>query len=201
RIDGRPAGRRLRARRRLGADRRRPRRLDDDVARRAGPAALGRARRAPRAAAHHRPAAPAVRRPGRPPGRASRHGRARGPQADRVGGADRGLSRLRAPARAGAVAGARGPATPAPGVRGGRAPHGAWAVVALGMVLAAVVRAAGLAYWLTRRVRALVHQTDALIRGDYAARLAPRGHDELARLAHDFNTLAETLAAAQRARQ
>jgi two-component system sensor histidine kinase BaeS len=63
------------------------------------------------------------------------------------------------------------------------------------------VLAAGLAYWLTRRVRALVHTTNALIRGDYTARLAPRGHDELAQLARDFNTLAATLAAAQEARR
>jgi two-component system sensor histidine kinase BaeS len=69
------------------------------------------------------------------------------------------------------------------------------------MVLAAIVLAAGLSYWLTRRMRALVQTTNALIRGDYTARVEPRGHDELAQLASDFNTLAETLAAAQTARQ
>jgi two-component system sensor histidine kinase BaeS len=68
------------------------------------------------------------------------------------------------------------------------------------MVLAAFVLAAGLAFWLTRRVRALVSATHALIRGDYAARLRPHGDDELAQLARDFNTLAATLAAAQEAR-
>jgi two-component system, OmpR family, sensor histidine kinase BaeS len=77
----------------------------------------------------------------------------------------------------------------------------AFAAVALGMVLAAFVLAAGLAYWLTRRVRGLVQGTNALIRGDYHARLAPHGHDELAQLARDFNTLAATLAAAQEARR
>ena len=77
----------------------------------------------------------------------------------------------------------------------------AFAAVAVGMVLAAFVLAAGLAFWLTRRVRALVAATNALIRGDYAARLAPAGEDELAQLARDFNTLAATLAAAQEARQ
>jgi two-component system sensor histidine kinase BaeS len=77
----------------------------------------------------------------------------------------------------------------------------AFAAVALGMLLAAFVLAAGLAYWLTRRVRALVQATNALIRGEYQARLAPHGHDELAQLARDFNTLAATLAAAQAARQ
>jgi two-component system sensor histidine kinase BaeS len=50
-------------------------------------------------------------------------------------------------------------------------------------------------------VRALVHSTNALIRGDYTVRLTPRGHDELAQLARAFNTLAATLAAAQEARR
>ena len=39
------------------------------------------------------------------------------------------------------------------------------------MVAAAFILAAGLAYWLSRRVSALVHTTNALIRGDYAVRL------------------------------
>jgi two-component system sensor histidine kinase BaeS len=82
-----------------------------------------------------------------------------------------------------------------------RRQHQAFAAVALGMVLAALVLGAGLAYWLSRRVRALVHATNALIRGDYTARLAPRGRDELAQLARDFNTLAATLASAQQARR
>jgi two-component system, OmpR family, sensor histidine kinase BaeS len=82
-----------------------------------------------------------------------------------------------------------------------RRQYQAFAVVAIGMVLAALGLAAGLAYWLTRRVRALVRGTNALIRGDYAARVTPRGHDELARLARDFNTLAATLAASREARR
>ena len=82
-----------------------------------------------------------------------------------------------------------------------RRQHQAFAAVAVGMVVAAFVLAAGLAYWLSRRVRALVHTTNALIRGDYTVRLAPRGHDDLAQLARDFNTLAATLAAAQEARR
>ncbi len=82
-----------------------------------------------------------------------------------------------------------------------RRQHQAFAAVAVGMVVAAFVLAAGLAYWLSRRVRALVHSTNALIRGDYTVRLAPRGDDELAQLARDFNTLAATLAAAQEARR
>src|SRR5256885_1277680 len=47
-----------------------------------------------------------------------------------------------------------------------RRQHQAFAVVAVAMVVAAFVLAAGLAYWLSRRVRALVHTTNALIRGD-----------------------------------
>ena len=82
-----------------------------------------------------------------------------------------------------------------------RRQHQAFAAVALGMVLAAFALAAGLAYWLSRRVRALVHTTNALIRGDYTVRLALSGHDELAQLAGDFNTLAATLAATQEARR
>src|SRR5262244_3383720 len=82
-----------------------------------------------------------------------------------------------------------------------RRQHQAFAAVAIGMVVAALGLAAGLAYWLTRRVRALMRGTNALIRGDYTARVTPRGHDELGRLARDFNTLAATLAAAQEARR
>src|SRR5215468_2396087 len=82
-----------------------------------------------------------------------------------------------------------------------RRQHQAFAAVAIGMVVAALGLAAGLAYWLTRRVRALMRGTNALIHGDYTARVTPRGHDELARLAGDFNTLAATLAAAQEARR
>jgi two-component system, OmpR family, sensor histidine kinase BaeS len=82
-----------------------------------------------------------------------------------------------------------------------RSQHLAFGAVALGMVLAAIVLAAGLSYWLTRRVRALVQTTNALIRGDYTARVEPSGHDELAQLAEDFNELAATLAAARTARQ
>jgi two-component system, OmpR family, sensor histidine kinase BaeS len=82
-----------------------------------------------------------------------------------------------------------------------RRQHQAFGAVAVGMVVAAFILAAGLAYWLSRRVSALVHTTNALIRGDYTVRLAPRGHDELAQLARDFNTLAATLASTREARR
>jgi two-component system sensor histidine kinase BaeS len=78
--------------------------------------------------------------------------------------------------------------------------RGQFAAIALGMLGAALVLGAGLAHWLTRRVRTLARGADALIRGDYEVRLPDAGTDELARLARDFNTLAATLAATRRAR-
>ena len=77
----------------------------------------------------------------------------------------------------------------------------AFGTIAIGMLVAALVLGAGLAYWLTRRIRALTRGTHALIQGDYQVRLDVPGHDELAQLARDFNTLAATLAAAREARQ
>jgi two-component system, OmpR family, sensor histidine kinase BaeS len=72
--------------------------------------------------------------------------------------------------------------------------------IALGMLGASLVLGAGLAHWLTRRVRTLARGAEALIRGDYSVRVPDAGGDELARLARDFNTLAATLAATRRAR-
>ena len=82
-----------------------------------------------------------------------------------------------------------------------RRQHGAFAAIALGMLAAALLLGAGLAHWLSRRIRSLAGATNSLIHGNYDVRLQPRGHDELARLASDFNTLAETLAAARQARR
>jgi two-component system, OmpR family, sensor histidine kinase BaeS len=79
--------------------------------------------------------------------------------------------------------------------------HVAFGAIALGMLATALLLGAGLAYWLTRRVRLLAAGTHALIHGDYAVRLDVRGHDELAQLARDFNALAATLASARQARQ
>jgi two-component system, OmpR family, sensor histidine kinase BaeS len=79
--------------------------------------------------------------------------------------------------------------------------HGAFATIALGMLGAALLLGAGLAHWLSRRIDGLAGATRRLIEGDYAVRLQPAGHDELARLARDFNVLAQTLAAAQSARR
>jgi two-component system sensor histidine kinase BaeS len=64
-----------------------------------------------------------------------------------------------------------------------------------------LVIAALIAQWLARRLRVLSQGATALARGDYTARIPAVGHDELARLAGDFNHLAEALGAAQRGRQ
>src|SRR5205085_9786765 len=73
--------------------------------------------------------------------------------------------------------------------------------IALGMLAAALGLAAGLAYWLTRRIRTLARGTHALIQGDYSVRLDAPGRDELAQLARDFNTLAVTLESTRTARR
>lgn len=77
----------------------------------------------------------------------------------------------------------------------------AFGVIAIGMLLASLLLAAGLAYWLTRRIRAIAQATNALIRGDHSVTLEVPGNDELARLAADVNTLARTLDAARQSRQ
>jgi two-component system sensor histidine kinase BaeS len=79
--------------------------------------------------------------------------------------------------------------------------HVAFAAIAAGMIAAALLLGAGLAYWLTRRIQALARGTQALRRGEYAVRLDTHGHDELAQLARDFNALAATLSASREARQ
>lgn len=76
-----------------------------------------------------------------------------------------------------------------------------YAAIGAGMLVAALLLGALLAWWLTRRVRQLALGTSALIRGDYSVRVQVDGHDELAGLAADFNRLADTLEAARRARQ
>ena len=82
-----------------------------------------------------------------------------------------------------------------------RRQHYAFAAIGLGMLAAALLLGAGLSGWLSRRIRDLASATENLIQGNYDARLKPQGDDELARLARDFNTLAETLAAARQARR
>jgi two-component system sensor histidine kinase BaeS len=76
-----------------------------------------------------------------------------------------------------------------------------YAAIALGMLAAVLVNAALIARWLSGRLRALGAGTQAVARGDYGVRLPAQGHDELARLAGDFNEMAGALQAARQARQ
>ncbi|MDW5377418.1 ATP-binding protein [Halomonas sp. HP20-15] len=69
------------------------------------------------------------------------------------------------------------------------------------LALASLLLAGGLSWWLGRRTRGMALATRRLTEGDYSVRLAERGRDELSRLAHDFNLLAETLEANRRSRQ
>jgi two-component system, OmpR family, sensor histidine kinase BaeS len=74
-------------------------------------------------------------------------------------------------------------------------------VIGVGMFVTVLIIAAMIAHWLTLRLGVLGAGATALARGDYATRIPVQGHDELARLAGDFNHLAEALGAAQRGRQ
>jgi two-component system sensor histidine kinase BaeS len=74
-------------------------------------------------------------------------------------------------------------------------------VIGLGMLAAVLLNAFLIASWLSRRLHALGQGATALARGDYSTRIPVQGHDELARLANDFNHLAVALEAAQRGRQ
>lgn len=76
-----------------------------------------------------------------------------------------------------------------------------YAAIALGMLAAVLLNAALIARWLSGRLRAMGAGTQAVARGDYGVRLPAQGHDELARLAGDFNHMAAALHAARQARQ
>ncbi len=79
--------------------------------------------------------------------------------------------------------------------------HMTFAALAVGMLLASLILGAGVAHWLSLRVRQVASAAQALTAGDYSRRLRITGHDELAQLSRDFNTLAATLEAARRARR
>lgn len=79
--------------------------------------------------------------------------------------------------------------------------HLAFAAIAVGMLAAALLLGAGLSQWLSRRIRSVAAATASLTQGNYDVRLKPEGRDELARLASDFNALAEALSAARTSRQ
>ncbi len=76
-----------------------------------------------------------------------------------------------------------------------------FAAIAGGMLLAGLLIGAAVAQWLSGRIRRLSAGADALIDGRYETRIAGPGHDELDRLARDFDQLAATLQAAQAARR
>ena len=82
-----------------------------------------------------------------------------------------------------------------------RRQHMTFAGLAVAMTIASVLLAAGVSYWFTRRVRDLANATQAMKAGHYDQRLPEHGHDELANLARDFNTLAAALESARRGRQ
>ena len=73
--------------------------------------------------------------------------------------------------------------------------------IGIGMLAAVLLNAALISHWLSRRLRVLGQGATSLARGDYAARIPARGHDEVAQLAGDFNHLAQALEAARRGRQ
>jgi two-component system, OmpR family, sensor histidine kinase BaeS len=79
--------------------------------------------------------------------------------------------------------------------------HLAFGAIAVGMLAAALLLGAGLSQWLSRRIRSVAAATASLTQGNYDVRLKPEGRDELARLASDFNALAEALSAARTSRQ
>jgi two-component system, OmpR family, sensor histidine kinase BaeS len=74
-------------------------------------------------------------------------------------------------------------------------------VIGMGMFATVLIIAWLIALWLSRRLSVVGQGAAALARGDYSTRIPAQGHDELARLAGDFNHLAEALEAAQRGRQ
>lgn len=76
-----------------------------------------------------------------------------------------------------------------------------FAAIALGLLAAVLLNAALIAHWLSRRLKPLHEGAEALARGDYGQRITVHGQDELARLAVDFNLLADALTAARRQRQ
>ncbi|GEK47599.1 two-component sensor histidine kinase [Bisbaumannia pacifica] len=73
-------------------------------------------------------------------------------------------------------------------------------IIVASLVVASLLLAGGLSWWLGRRTGGMALATRRLTEGDYSMRLTERGHDELSRLAHDFNVLAATLEANRQAR-
>jgi two-component system sensor histidine kinase BaeS len=74
-------------------------------------------------------------------------------------------------------------------------------IIGIGFVLFAAVLAFPLSSALTARVRAIALGARELATGNYAARVEVSSHDELGRLASDFNDLAQALARTERSRR
>lgn len=74
-------------------------------------------------------------------------------------------------------------------------------LIALGMVLLSALIAVPLSALLTRPVRGFQRTMRRLADGDYAARASQTGNDELGRLGHDVNALAEALARTEQTRR
>ena len=74
-------------------------------------------------------------------------------------------------------------------------------LIALAMVLLSALFAFPLAHRLTRPVRAFQDTARRLASGDYAARTASQGNDELGRLGRDLNALAQALEDNEQARR
>lgn len=76
-----------------------------------------------------------------------------------------------------------------------------FAVICVGVLIAVLLNAAFIARWLAHRLRILGEGSATIARGDYSVRLPTDGHDELARLAEDFNRMAHSLQAARQTRR
>ncbi len=76
-----------------------------------------------------------------------------------------------------------------------------FALIAVAMLIVSILLAWCISQWLNQRLDALTKGTHALTAGDFQRRIAVKGHDEFALLAHDFNQLAQTLADNQQSRQ
>jgi two-component system sensor histidine kinase BaeS len=75
------------------------------------------------------------------------------------------------------------------------------ATIALALLIASGLGAAGIAHWIGKPVGELARGTFALARGEGAVRIPVRSGDEFGQLAQQFNALAETLDASRKARQ
>lgn len=82
-----------------------------------------------------------------------------------------------------------------------RRQHLTFGAIGVAMLAASLLLGAGLAHWLTRRIRPLASAAGSLTEGNYEVRVPASGHDELSRLGRDFNQLAAALGAAQQARR